>query len=39
LIGIESQQLTEDLPLEVERMVFVLKKARPWILPRKWSLS
>jgi hypothetical protein len=31
LIGLDSQQLTEDLPLEVERMVFVLKKARPWI--------
>ena len=29
LIGIDSQQLTEDLPIEVERMVFVLKKAKP----------
>ena len=31
LIGIDSQQLTEKLSPEVERMVFVLKKARAWI--------
>jgi len=31
LIGLDSHQLTEDLPVEVERMIFVLKKARPWI--------
>ena len=28
LIGIDSQQLTEDLPLVVERMIFVLKKSQ-----------
>ena len=38
MVGIESQQLTEDLPLEVERMVFVLKKARPWIPATKMVL-
>jgi len=38
LIGLDSQQLTEDLPLEVERMVFVLKKARPWIPATKMVL-
>ena len=38
LIGIDSQQLTEDLPLVVERMIFVLKKARPWIPATKMVL-
>jgi len=38
LIGIDSQQLTEDLPIEVERMVFVLKKAKPWIPATKMVL-
>lgn len=38
LIGLDSQQLTEDLPLEVERMVLVLKKARPWIPATKMVL-
>jgi len=38
LIGIDSKQLTEDLPIEVERMVFVLKKARPWIPATKMVL-
>ena len=31
LIGLDSYQLTETIPVEVERMVFVLKKARLWI--------
>lgn len=31
LIGLESGQLTEELSVEAERMVFVLKAARPWI--------
>lgn len=31
LIGLDSHQVTEDLPIEVERKIFVLKKARPWI--------
>jgi hypothetical protein len=31
LIGLEARQFVEDLPLEVERKVFVLKHARPWI--------
>lgn len=38
LIGIDSKQLTQDLPIEVERMVFVLKKARPWIPATKMVL-
>ena len=38
LIGIDSQQLTEDLPIEVERMAFVLKKAKPWIPATKMIL-
>jgi len=38
LIGLDSQQLTEELPLEVERMVFVLKKARSWIPATKMVL-
>ncbi len=38
LIGIDSKQLSEDLPIEVERMVFVLKKARPWIPATKMIL-
>ena len=31
LIGIDSKQLTEEMSVDVERVVFVLKKARPWI--------
>lgn len=31
LIGLESQRLTESISIEAERMVYVLKKARPWI--------
>jgi hypothetical protein len=31
LIGIGSKQLTEEMPIEVERKVFVLKNARIWI--------
>jgi hypothetical protein len=31
LIGLDSNQLTETIPNEVERMVYVLKKARAWI--------
>ncbi|MCW3987198.1 MAG: transposase, partial [Candidatus Bathyarchaeota archaeon] len=38
LIGLDSAQLTEDMPLEVERMVFVLKKARSWIPATKMCL-
>jgi len=38
LIGLDSKQLTEDLPIEVERMVFVLKKARSWIPATKMIL-
>jgi len=35
LIGLNARQFVEDLPLEVERMVFVLKRARAWILATK----
>ncbi len=38
LIGLNSKQLIEEIPLEVERMVFVLKKARSWIPATKMSL-
>ena len=38
LIGLESVQLLEELPVEVERMVYVLKQARPWIPATKMSL-
>ena len=38
LIGLDSKQLTEVLPIEVERMVFVLKEARPWIPATKMIL-
>ena len=38
LVGLDSQQLIEDLPQQVERMVFVLKKARPWIPATKMVL-
>jgi hypothetical protein len=31
LIGLESKRIIEDLSVEAERMVFVLKKARPWL--------
>lgn len=38
LIGLDSKQFTEDFPIEVERMVFVLKQARPWIPATKMCL-
>ena len=38
LIGLDSERLTEQLPVELERMVFVLKQARPWIPATKMSL-
>jgi hypothetical protein len=38
LIGLDSKQLTEHLPIEVERKVFVLKKARAWIPATKMIL-
>jgi hypothetical protein len=38
LIGLDSHQVIEDLPVEVERMVFVLKKARPWIPATKMAI-
>ena len=38
LIGLESVKLVEQLPVEAERMVFVLKQARPWIPATKMSL-
>jgi hypothetical protein len=38
LIGLDSYQLTEDLSLDVERMIFVLKKCRPWIPATKMVL-
>ncbi len=31
LVGIDSSQVMEDMDVEVERMVFVLKQARSWI--------
>ena len=38
LIGLDSERLTEELSVELERMVFVLKHARPWIPATKMSL-
>ncbi|MBW2615651.1 MAG: transposase [Deltaproteobacteria bacterium] len=38
LIGLESGQLTEELSVEAERMVFVLKAARPWIPATKMRI-
>jgi len=38
LIGLDSKQLTEVLPIEVGRIVFVLKEARPWIPATKMIL-
>ena len=38
LIGLDSQRLTEELSVEAERMVFVLKEARPWIPATKMRL-
>ena len=38
LIGLDSQRLTEELSVEAERMVFVLKQARPWIPATKMRL-
>ncbi len=38
LIGLDSERLTEELSVEAERMVFVLKEARPWIPATKMRL-
>ena len=38
LIGIDSKQLTEELPIEVERKIFVFKNARPWIPASKMTI-
>lgn len=38
LIGTSLPQLTEPLDIETERMVYVLKKARPWIPATKMVL-
>ena len=38
LIGLDSQRLIEELSVESERMVFVLKEARPWIPATKMRL-
>ena len=38
LIGLESECLTEELSSEAERMVFVLKEARPWIPATKMRI-
>ena len=38
LIGLDSERLIEELPVKLERMVFVLKQARPWIPATKMSL-
>ncbi len=38
LIGLDSKHFTEDFPNEVERMVFVLKQARPWIPATKMCI-
>ncbi len=37
LIGTDSKQLVEPFPTEAERMVFVLKNARPWIPATKMT--
>jgi hypothetical protein len=38
LIGLDARRFVEDLPLGVERKVFVLKQARPWIPATKMCL-
>ncbi len=38
LIGLGSKRLTEELPVEAERMVYVLKTARPWIPATKMAV-
>ncbi|MFZ7111911.1 MAG: hypothetical protein ACOWYE_09535, partial [Desulfatiglandales bacterium] len=38
LIGLSFPNLTEPLDLEAERMIYVLKKARPWIPATKMVL-
>jgi len=38
LIGLDSKRITEPLPIEIERMILVLKKARPWIPATKMVL-
>ena len=38
LIGLASKQLTEELAIEVQRKVFVLKNARPWIPATKMAI-
>ncbi len=38
LVGLEARHFTEDFPHEVERKVFVLKQARPWIPATKMCL-
>ena len=38
LLGLGAKLLTEPLPVEVERQVFVLKAARPWIPATKLVL-
>ena len=38
LIGLASKQLTEELAIEVERKVFVLKNARRWIPATKMAI-
>lgn len=38
LIGLDSRHFTEDFPNEVERKVFVLKQARPWIPATKMCI-
>ena len=37
LIGTDSKKILEDFPAEAERMVFVLKSARPWIPATKMT--
>ena len=38
LIGTDSKKILEDFPAEAERMVFVLKSARPWIPATKMTI-
>ena len=37
LVGVDSKKLVEAFPTEAERMVFVLKSARPWIPATKMT--
>lgn len=37
LVGLDSKKIIEDFPTEVERMIFVLKSARPWIPATKMT--